>query len=129
MTPTQEKLVPLYEAMAKITAPECATVCAIPHNCCDALYCEETRKWAKDIYGIALQPTGHSRLPFMGKSGCTVAPHLRPMCTLHTCAINNIGCKRGDPAWTERYFKLRDEIELLELEQFIDSEKMKNKHP
>jgi hypothetical protein len=47
----------------------------------------------------------------MGPTGCVVPPHLRPICTVHTCEINGVGVKKGDPKWTEAYFKLRGEIE------------------
>ena len=53
-------------------------------------------------------------LPMMGLSGCTLEPHLRPVCTFHTCEVNSYACKRGDEAWTERYFALRAQINDLE---------------
>jgi hypothetical protein len=66
------------------------------------------QEWQVDL---ADKVTDHRTLPFMGPTGCVVPAHLRPCCTLHTCDINGIGCKRGDPEWTERYFALREEIE------------------
>ena len=54
----------------------------------------------------------HSTLKFMGAYGCVVAPHLRPLCTLHTCDINGLGFKKGDLKWTKKYFKLREQIEI-----------------
>lgn len=39
-------------------------------------------------YGVELKDTGHPALPFMGEGGCTVAPHLRPLCSLHVCAYS-----------------------------------------
>ena len=54
----------------------------------------------------------------MGPNGCTVPPHLRPTCTIHTCEINSVGCKKGDTKWTDKYFELREEIEIIELEVF-----------
>jgi hypothetical protein len=69
---------------------------------------------AKEEWGTELTPTGHPRLPFMGETGCVVPPHMRPMCTMHTCAVNSLGFKMGDMAWTEKYFALRDKIETLE---------------
>jgi hypothetical protein len=52
-------------------------------------------------------------IPFMGPTGCVVAPHLRPICTVHTCDINGMGFKRGPGSgpWTKRYFELREQIE------------------
>lgn len=63
---------------------------------------------------MELQETGHPRLPFMGSDGCIVAPHLRPICTVHTCDINSLGFKKGDPDWTKRYFALRAKLERRE---------------
>lgn len=74
------------------------------------MYCAITRDYAAE-QGVQLVETGHPTLPFMGPNGCTIEPHLRPLCTLHTCAINSFGFKPDDMAWTERYFKLREAIE------------------
>jgi len=49
----------------------------------------------------------------MSTAGCTAAPHLRPLCTLHTCQISSIGTSRN-PQWDERYFALREQIEIAE---------------
>ena len=56
----------------------------------------------------------------MGESGCTAAPHLRPLCTVHTCDIMGFGFKRAPDdtpaaaeearAWTKKYFELRNAI-------------------
>ena len=111
MKPFTERL---FREMADLTAPVCANKdgrgCLVPHSCCDPMYCDLTQEYAAS-QGVALEPTGHPKLKFMGPSGCTVAPHLRPMCTLHVCCINSLGCKPGDPAFTQKYFKLREEID------------------
>lgn len=106
----------LYLRMSELTAPECATVCRIPHSCCDPMYCELTTDIAKER-GVTLEPTGHPTLRYMGPNGCIVEPYFRPLCTLHTCEINSFGFKRGDEKWTRRYFKLREEIEAEEWNQ------------
>lgn len=54
----------------------------------------------------------------MGPDGCTAAPHLRPMCTMHVCCISALGYNPKDQQWTERYWQLREDIELLEIELF-----------
>jgi len=108
------KLVVLYQQMADLTTPECAGTCRVPHSCCDPMYCDLTIEYAKDHWDVELQPTGHPRLPLMGPNGCTAAPHLRPLCTVHTCQINGLGFKPGDPAWTKRYFDLREQLEETE---------------
>ena len=60
---------------------------------------------------VVLTPTDHPRLKFMSPTGCVVPPHLRPLCTLHTCDVNGRGFKPNDPAWTARYFALREQLE------------------
>ena len=108
----------LYQKMSDLTEPECAK-CMIPHGCCDAMYCGITMSWAKERWGVELKPTGHPKLPFMGYDGCTVAPHLRPMCTLHTCEVSSMGYKSGDKEWTDEYFSLRDQINEMEGEKGV----------
>jgi hypothetical protein len=105
-----EELKHLYKEMAELTQPECANNCRCPMTCCSPEYCDMALERARQL-GEVLEPTGHHRLPLMGPTGCVAAPHLRPNCTLHTCAVNNLGFKPGDPVWTKRYFKLRDAIE------------------
>ena len=99
------------------TVNECLHVCRCPRSCCSPEYCEIARQVAKEEWGVVLEDTGHDVLPFMSGHGCVVEPHLRPMCTLHVCCINSLGFKKGDPAWTERYFKLRDAIERIEYDK------------
>ena len=61
--------------------------------------------------GVQLIPTSHPTLKFMGPTGCIVEPYLRPLCTLHTCAVNGIGFKAGDDVWNKKYFALRKQLE------------------
>lgn len=84
----------LYQKIADLTAPscqngtaECAKFCDRKYRCCERQYCEQTRKFAKEKYNIDLQETGNAELPFMGENGCTVAPHLRPICAIHLCSF------------------------------------------
>ena len=113
------KLIPLYQQMADLTAPECAQTCPNPHSCCDSMYCEMAMEIATDR-GVVLGRTDHPTLPLMGPSGCTAPPHVRPLCTLHTCAISGLGVKPGDDEWTARYFELREKIEELEYAEFCE---------
>jgi hypothetical protein len=112
-----EKLIEMYQQMSDLTAPECAHTCMIPHHCCQAAQCEDTINFAQRYYGVTLARTTHPRLPLMSPSGCTAAPHLRPVCTVHTCDVNSFAGKFDrktstiDKEWTLRYFKLRDEID------------------
>lgn len=113
-----ERLITLYKQMADITEPECGKSCAVPHSCCSPEYCESTIHYAQEDYGIELQHTGHEKLPLMGPTGCTAAPYLRPMCTMHTCDINGLGFKKNDQPWTKMYFKIRNQIESLEWKRY-----------
>lgn len=71
---------------------------------------------------MQLPRTNHPTLPLMGRDGCTAPPHLRPMCTMHTCDIQAMGYKKprdGEPTiktdqWNQQYYDLRAEIELEE---------------
>jgi hypothetical protein len=106
--------------MADLTAPECAGIgegsCRVPHTCCDELACSITKAFAAS-QGVTLPeypPRDHRGAFYLSESGCTVAPHLRPLCTLHTCKINGLGFKPGDPKWTAKYFRLRAQIERLD---------------
>lgn len=78
-----EHLVKAFADVADLTAPKCGQ-CRAPHNCCSRAQCEETRTFAKETFGIDL-PETDGPLPFLGENGCTVAPHLRPICAVHVC--------------------------------------------
>lgn len=106
-------LIKLYQQMADLTLPKCKQ-CRIPLSCCSPEYCSMAIDYAQERYGVTLISTGHKTLPLMGVNGCTVAPHLRPMCTMHVCSINSMGCDTKDLKWTEEYFALRDQIDEKE---------------
>ena len=110
---SKKKLIVLCQKMSDLTAPECSHACKLPHSCCSAEYCDMAKQYAKEYWDIDLVPTDHPKLPFMGKNGCTVPPHLRPICTVHTCEVNSLGRKANDPGdkWTTKYFKLREQID------------------
>ena len=119
MTSTTTKLIDLYARMAEHTRPECGAACSRPFGCCNEGQCEVTIAHAKEEWGVTLAPTGHATLPLMGKDGCAAAPHLRPLCTIHTCAISFMDLKPGDPEWTATYHQLRDQISDLEFERMF----------
>jgi hypothetical protein len=110
------KLVGLYQEMSKLSAGICANEClekwGTPTRCCDPEYCEVARRFAKEKYDIDLVETGHRILPFMGSNGCTVAPHLRPICTIHVCPLDYMLKPEfaKDYERTEIYRQLRKEI-------------------
>lgn len=112
------RLVALYAELAALTEPECLMHCERPMTCCEERYCSIAIDFAAEHWDVDLQPTWHAALPLMGTAGCVADPHLRPMCTAHTCDVCQYGAKRGDPAWTERYFALKAVIADLEREVF-----------
>ena len=114
----KQKLIDLYQQMYELTEPECACSCRCPRSCCSPEYCEMAIEMARQYWDVDLEPlrTGHDRLPFMGEKGCVVAPHLRPLCTLHTCDVGSFGVKvhpAPDPAWDKKYWRLRGQIDKL----------------
>ena len=118
------RLVGLYKKIAAHTVPECGR-CRVPHGCCDVMYCEMAREFAKE-QGVELKDTGFKNqkvLPFLGPEGCVVPPHLRPVCSVHVCCINSLGLKPGDKKWTKEYFRLRGRIEEMEyLDGLVDGD-------
>lgn len=109
-------LVELYKEMQEMTSSVCENECELyresRYRCCERKYCEAARVFAKERYGLDLTETGHPELPFMGESGCTVAPHLRPICTVHACPISYSPASHlgHDPERTKAYFELRNEL-------------------
>lgn len=119
MTELEQQLIALYQEMYELTSPECGGSCTAPRTCCHDSHCDMAAQWAEEMWGIKLEPTGHkrARAKFLDENGCVVPPHLRPICTLHTCSIMAFGFKRDDDAeqsWTKRYFALRSKIEEVE---------------
>lgn len=108
-------LVVLYQRMSELTKPICLSgegECArftTKNRCCARQHCDVAAKFAKDKYGIELQATGHPTIPFMGDHGCTVAPHLRPHCTMQLCSVSWADRSTATPA----YFILRGQILIL----------------
>lgn len=132
----EERLIQAYQELANHTRDDCVgvlkdgspnpTACAQSKKqwkCCEPLYCDLAKDHAKEHWGTVLEDTPHYQtgktpLPLMGPDGCSIAPHLRPSCSLHHCQINSLGIKLHCPEWTERYFQLRSIVEELELERW-----------
>lgn len=119
----KQTTITLMQAMADLTAPACAGhgpgACKAPRSCCSAEYCDLAQDIAS-AHGVLLVPelgwaTTPKQLKFMSATGCTVPPHWRPMCTLHTCAMNGLGTF-GDKALDAKYFALRDQCMQTMLE-------------
>lgn len=108
----------LYRKMAELTAPKCASSCRVPHSCCSIEYCEmaygEGRKDGVE-YPIFSGP-----IPHLGPKGCVVAPHHRPLCTLHVCSIAGLGFD-PDKKFEEEYFDLRERIDEMEAEEYEET--------
>lgn len=83
-----------------------------------AEHCGIAADYALRYYGVVLEPTGHPTIPFLGPQGCTVPPHLRPICSLHVCSISWAQVSRLiDDQTTDKYFRLRREILRVMTEQ------------
>lgn len=116
------ELVEAAEAVYQHTRDECGQ-CKAPHSCCSPEYCEMAEEYSREDLGIdvSAQRTSHRKLPFMGETGCVLAPHLRPLCTMHTCDVNSLGFKPGDQAWSSKYFELRSRYEKVSLDIFMEN--------
>ena len=109
-------LIQLFQEMHELTLPKCGE-CRVPHSCCDKFACSMTREIAKDLWNVNLPFDDEKDIPYLNPDGsCQVAPHLRPHCTYHTCAINGLGTS-GDLDWDRKYFDLREKIDKEELKK------------
>jgi len=107
----------LYKEMAELTMTECKKNCVALGSCCDKIYCQSAMDFAKAA-GVTLHPTGN-KLPMLSDSGtCIAPPHFRKLCSVHNCDINAVGSFPYSSTATEKYFQLRDRIEILEIENF-----------
>lgn len=107
----------LWKDMADLTKPYCLEKCKIPRSCCSKENCWITMEYAREEFQIELKETENKEIPLLGKDGCTAEPYLRPFCTLHVCCISGLGFDPNDAEWTNRYFRLREEIDLKMLEE------------
>jgi hypothetical protein len=116
---TQEQvraqLVTLYEEMYQHTKDRCDG-CKGGASCCHSTICEMVAQESWFNWGVELTSTGHPKLPLMGATGCSAAPHIRPLCTVHVCGIQSHGGDPGDPVWTARYWERRNNLRDLELQ-------------
>ena len=119
MTKAEERirkgLLDLYKKLAKHTREDCR-LSKPPCNyyCCESRWCETAIHYAKVRWGVEIRRTKHPRFLLLGPKGCTAAPHLRPICTLHICWIGTY--QNGDKGkkWAKTYFKIRDNINTEE---------------
>lgn len=71
--------------------------------------------------GVALTPIEGASMLFLGPAGCIVPPHLRPLCTRHTCSMNSLGTL-GDAEQDAKYFQLCDQIDQLHYEEAVSKD-------
>src|SRR5688572_16912475 len=74
----------LYAEIAEIGRKHCAQ-CSPPFHCCSRTSCNHSRWWARTAWDVELQKQQDGELPFLAPSGCSVAPHLRPVCSVFVC--------------------------------------------
>lgn len=110
-----EAYVAAFANLAALTAPKCAG-CRAAFQCCSAAHCEAARDFALDTFGIRLEE-GEGPLPFLGVNGCTVPPHLRPICAVHVCESH-----LADEAFAAVYFEAREAAEDLLMELIADGD-------
>ena len=104
-------LVDLYRKITALSQPICAK-CVPPFHCCHPVGCGLATVWARRVYGVELEYTSDnaiSTLPYLTKTGCTVAPHHRPLCSLWLCP-------EGELAAPPEYWELKKEIMEKEIE-------------
>ena len=102
----------MWQEMADLTLEKCKEHCHDLGSCCNADDCGITEDYAKS-QGVTLERIPDSKIPFLRDGKCIVPPHLRPCCSLHQCKISGMGFDAKDPKWTNRYFKLREQLDKL----------------
>jgi hypothetical protein len=80
-TPFDQAIKDDYAALEQLVGPR-----LLNDSRCRSRDCDAAVEWAWDKWGEALAPTSHPFLPFMGRQGCTLPPHLRPACSLAGCS-------------------------------------------
>ncbi len=115
---TREKIIRLYRDMADLTLEHCTRTCRNLGSCCAFEHCEFTIEYAREEYGVTLLRTKDLKVPLRAEDGsCTAAPHLRPLCTLHSCDISAVAVFKREPELTKRYYKLRGKIDSVEFKR------------
>lgn len=115
----------LYAEAARLTRPlclageGCGPLSGREFHCCEQRYCDQAAEFAAREYGITLPAAGEvPGIPFMSRaSGCTVPPHLRPVCTLHVCSVTWAGTATlpGGAGALAGFLALRRRILALEI--------------
>lgn len=94
----------LWEEMRKLTLPKCMGCKGIKnkYRCCDRTFCDKVRAMLElwQIKGYTYRED--QEVPYMGKHGCTIPAHHRPICASYVCPENF----EEDPAFKEKYVEL-----------------------
>ena len=104
-------MIDLWQQMADLTKEKCQKSCRNMGACCSGEYCEFAAETMVKA-GEKVPP-----MPFVVDGKCSIPPHYRPLCLLHQCDIASLGFAKGDPEWTNRYFKLREKLEDIGFDQ------------
>ena len=115
------KEIKLWREMAELTLTKCQEHCRILGSCCSVGSCESTRQIAQFAFGVDLGEPKKRGLYLDDDNRCTIAPHLRPLCSLHQCRIADMGFDQKDRSWTDRYFKLYQQLQVLSARETIPS--------
>jgi len=110
-----QKLKDLYEKMSILTKTQCEKDClkirGTLGGCCGEEYCDMAIDLAAEAgEGLLIETRG--------SNGCLVPPWIRPICTMHICERSLM-----DKEFCEKYFELRDEIEMYQFELFEKDKK------
>lgn len=111
-----------FQQMADFTLGVCATSCKKIGSCCSIEYCEQAMETGKE-QGVNYEPTGNKKLPMLDTTTntCIVAPHHRPLCTLHQCDIEAFGFIRNDQKATMTYYRMRESLNHAMAAKFNES--------
>lgn len=111
----KKEAIQLWQEMADLTAAKCKETCGSMGQCCSPFYCEfAADEMTKAGHPFEKVPFGKT---FAWQGKCTVPPHFRKMCSLQQCKISGLGYDPKDEEWTNKYFELRDKLEMLEMEE------------
>ena len=110
------ELFQVAQRLADLTEPMCAGKgkdgCRAPHSCCSPTHCEDAEEFFTKTLRMKFPRTDHLTHPFMGPNGCTLPPAARPVCTVHVCKVNSMGCLSVERV-NDKYFDLRENLNEL----------------
>ena len=127
----REQLKAAYQEMAEMTNAWCHKVCAGVRNggkigyCCDRIYCDSVREeaelWEEKVPRYSPRNGLLDRTLLRVNGSCGAPPHLRPLCTIHTCDH-----MRMPPDIHDQHCRLREKIATLHYWLFIQPQEKKH---